>query len=245
MSLPILNYHAIDTSGQVIATDPAWFVETIEQLVAAGFVGVDLPAWIARGRPEIANGFAVTFDDGLRSLLKGVDVLERHQIPATIFLITNYVGRDNNWPSQPKHVQREAMLDWSDVADLSNRGFSFGAHSATHSQLAQLPDHQLSDEIRECRSVIESRTHRPCNLFAYPYGGVSSMVRDRVESAYDAGFGTRLDLADVASPLFGLPRIDAYYLRSPRVLDRLIAGRLRPWLRYRRGLRTVKRLVSR
>jgi hypothetical protein len=53
LGLPILTYHALDRSGGVTSTDPSWFAETIDRLVSAGLVGVDLSDWIAQGRPAI------------------------------------------------------------------------------------------------------------------------------------------------------------------------------------------------
>ena len=238
--LPILTYHALDRSNHAIATDPAWFAATMERLVSAGFVGVGLADWIAQGRPEVANGFAVAFDDGLRSILNGVDVLERNQIPATVFLVTDHVGGDNAWEGQSRRIPRLPTLDWSEITELSMRGFSFGAHTATHPRLDRLRPNLLGRELREARDAIVTRLNRPCGLFAYPYGRSSTFLRSRVGRTFDAAFGTRMALADAASPLDDLPRIDAYYLRSPRVLDRLVAGRLRPWLSLRRGLRMVR-----
>ena len=67
--LPVLTYHAIDASRGVTATDPSWFAETLAALGEAGHRAVDLAEWIASGRPEVGRGFAVAFDDGLRSVL--------------------------------------------------------------------------------------------------------------------------------------------------------------------------------
>src|SRR4029079_17469494 len=93
--LPILAYHSLDTSGSVISTDPVWFAETMRILVASGFRTVDLADWLARGRPVLERAFAITFDDGLRSVLEAVDVLTEYQLHATAFLVTDRVGSNN------------------------------------------------------------------------------------------------------------------------------------------------------
>jgi peptidoglycan/xylan/chitin deacetylase (PgdA/CDA1 family) len=239
--LPILNYHALEHSGSPISIDPEWFVDTISQLVEAGFVGVDLTAWVACGRPPIDRGFAVTFDDGLRSMLAGVSILERYGVPATIFLVTDHVGRDNDWPGQPVGIPRQATLDWSEIADLSRRGFRFAAHTRSHPGLDLLGPEAISREMSGSREAIETHLNQACPLFAYPYGAIGQDARDRAEWHFDAAFGTRLAAASVGDDGFDLPRIDAYYLRNQRAVDRLIANRMKPWLSVRRGLRAVRR----
>ena len=235
--LPVLTFHSLDDSGAVTSTSPDRFARIVGRLVDAGFVGVDLPDWIDRGRPAVEKGFAVTFDDGYRSILRGMAVLERHRIPSTVFLVTDHVGGLNDWPGQPMEIPRAPLLDWSEVADLSRRGVSFGAHTATHPALAS------GEEIRRSRDAIESSLGRACRLFAYPYGHAPMALRYRVATGFDAAFGARLDLATIDQDRFALSRIDAYYLRSPSVVERLISRRLGPWLTIRRGLRACRRLA--
>lgn len=235
--LPILTYHAFDSSGRVTATDPTWFAETLSALTSAGFRAVDLEAWIARGRPPVERGFALTIDDGLQSILRVADVLARYEAVATVFLVTDRVGSDNDWPGQPARVARAPLLAWSDLEALASLGVRFAAHGRTHVSLDQCDDAQLDGELRGSRDAVEQRLGRPCPLFAYPYGHANSRVRHAARRHFAAAFGTRLDTADDAEDLHQLSRIDAYYLRSRRALDRLISGRLQGWLRLRRTLR--------
>jgi peptidoglycan/xylan/chitin deacetylase (PgdA/CDA1 family) len=243
-TLPILNFHALDLARAPTSTDPSWFAEIIARLVESGFVGVELSTWVANGRPRISRGFAVTFDDGLRSIFAGVSVLNRYAIPATIFLVTGKVGLDNIWAGQPSWVPRAPMLDRSEIEELARHGFSFGSHTETHARLDRLGPEDVGDELRRSCETVEELSGRSCPLLAYPYGASSLLVRDRAESYYDAAFGTRQARASVEHDPFDLPRIDACYLRSPAVLDRLISGRLDSWLAVRRQLRAVRRVAA-
>jgi peptidoglycan/xylan/chitin deacetylase (PgdA/CDA1 family) len=241
--LPILTYHAIDGADSPISTHPALFAETVARLIEAGFVGVDLTEWLARGRPAVTRGFAVTFDDGLRSILPGLEVLHRLGLPATVFLVTDHVGRENDWPGQPSWVPRAATLDWSEVAALSRRGVAFGSHSRSHRQLDRAAIETVERELRGSSDAIETRLGKPCRLFAYPYGASTRAVRGR-SRLFDAAFGTRQALACSRDDLFNLPRVDACYLRSPRVVDRLLEGRLGPWLAAREAMRSARRAAA-
>lgn len=242
-TLPILTYHAIDESGSPISTSPSWFAETIARLVDAGFVGVDLADWVARGRPEVSDGFAVTFDDGLRSILPALETLGRFGLPSTVFLVTDYVGRDNDWPGQPSWVPRAETLDWSEVADLSGRGVAFGSHSRTHRRLDRARIETVERELRGSSDAIAARLGRPYRLFAHPYGVTNREVGGRCR-LFDAAFGTKLAMTSSRDDAFNLPRVDAHYLRSPRVLDRLVDGRLGAWLMARRAMRSARRAAT-
>ena len=239
--LPVLTYHAIDASRSVTATDPAWFAESLAALSASGHRAVDLRDWIAAGRPVVERGFALTFDDGLRSILDVADLLARHRFPATVFLVTDRIGRDNDWPGQPQGIPRAPLLSWRDLDALRAAGFRFGAHGRTHRRLDRCDDRTLDAELRGAREAIEQRLGAACPLLAYPYGNTSARVRRAAARSYDAAFGARLDLASAFEDPHDLSRIDAYYLRSQRALDRLISGRWQPWLRTRRMLRDARR----
>jgi peptidoglycan/xylan/chitin deacetylase (PgdA/CDA1 family) len=238
--LPILTYHSLGQTGSITSVEPSFFEETMARLIEAGFVAVDLPQWMAAGRPTIANGFAVTFDDGLCSILNGIDVLTRYSIPATVFLVTDRIGTNNDWPGQPLWVPRERLLDWSEIADLSTLGFSFGAHTATHPRLDRISRVDLEIELKVSREAIETQLNRTCSLLAYPYGISNKTIRATTSTRFEAATGTHLGIADSHSSLFDLPRIDAYYLKSSSVLERLLTCRLKAWCLYREGLRTIR-----
>ena len=243
--LPILTYHAIDATGSVVSTERAYFAATLDALVEAGFHAVDLAGWIAAGRPDVGRGFALAFDDGLRSILEVVDLLAQRRMPATVFLVTDRMGSDNDWPGQPNAIPRAPLLAWSDLGALAAVGFGFAAHSRTHSRLDRCDDRTLESELRGSRDAIEERLGRPCRLLAYPYGLAPARVRRAAMRHFDAAFGTRLDVAAATQDSLNIARIDAYYLRRRCVLDRLLAGRVRHWLRGRRMLRAARGSWSR
>jgi peptidoglycan/xylan/chitin deacetylase (PgdA/CDA1 family) len=238
--LPILTYHAIDATRSVISTEPAHFVATLDALVEAGFHSVDLSDWIARGRPDVARGFALAFDDGLRSILAVAGALVERGLRATIFLVTDRVGRDNDWPGQPRAIPRVPLLGWRDIEALASSGFTFAAHGRTHRRLDRCDEPTLVRELRGSRDAIEQRLGRPCRLLAYPYGLAPPRVRRVARCYFDAALCTRLDVATATQDLFNLARIETYYLRSRRLLDRLLAGRAGGWLRGRRVLRAAR-----
>jgi peptidoglycan/xylan/chitin deacetylase (PgdA/CDA1 family) len=238
--LAVLTYHAFAPRRSLTATEPSWFAETLAALVEAGYHGVDLAGWVARGRPDEPRGFALAFDDGLASVASVAEVVARSNLPATVFVVTDRVGRDNDWPGQPPGVSREPTLDWPALADLTAMGFAVAAHGRSHWPLTACDPAALDEELRGSRDAVEQRLGRACPLLAYPYGISSDLVRRATARHFSAAFGTRLAYARSGDDPFDLARIDAYYLDSPRALDALVHDRWRGRLGLRRTLRTVR-----
>ncbi len=243
-ALPILTYHAIDSSRAVTSTDPARFAESLDALLAAGFRAVDLGEWVDAGRPPVDRGFALVFDDGLRSVLGVADRLARLAVPATVFLLSARIGLDNAWPGQPGRIPTARLLGRADLESLARLGVRFGSHGRTHRRFDRLNSRELEDELIGSRDEIEQRVGARCHLLAYPYGAANARVRRAASKVYDAAFGTRLAYATPHDDPFDVARIDAYYLRPRRALERLVAGRWRGRLAFRRALRAARASVS-
>src|SRR5215472_13250041 len=115
MTLPcswILTYHSLDTSGSVISLDPKLFRDQMEWLRGTGIEVVPLER--VKERP---GAVAITFDDGFRNFYEDAfPVLQDHRFPATVFIVTDFCGRQNNWPSQPASppVPRLPLMNWSE-----------------------------------------------------------------------------------------------------------------------------------
>jgi hypothetical protein len=244
IGLPILNYHSLDDSGSVISTPARRFSATLDRLVAEGFRCVDLLGWVRAGRPQIARGFALTFDDGLASIVRAADPIARHGLCATAFLVTARMGLDNDWTGPSRGVPPMKTLDWRDIGELRSAGFRFGAHTSTHPRLGRCDTSRIECEILDSRSIIEDRTSDFCDLFAYPYGDAPLSARRIVSRHFSAGFGTRLAYGSGDDDLAEISRLDAYYLRSDDGLARLISGRWGLSLSLRRVARSARRMIA-
>lgn len=98
----ILLYHRVaeaDADPWGLAVSPGHFAEHMEVLRRLG-LAIRLGELTGRlgnrrtGPPSVA----VTFDDGYAdNLLAAVPVLERHEIPATVFVATGAIGRDREF----------------------------------------------------------------------------------------------------------------------------------------------------
>ena len=209
----ILTYHSLDTSGSVISTAPEVFREQMACLAGTGVPVVPL----TRVR-ETPGAVALTFDDGFRNFIDvAVPVLARYKFPATVFVVSDFCGKRNDWPSQPRDggVPTLELMAWEEVRKAAKAGIDIGCHTATHPFLTRLPDAQLDEEMRNCRKAVEDRTGAAADTFAYPYGDFNPRVRQAAERHFRLACTTTMGFLKPHSGWWDSPRLDVYYLRNP------------------------------
>ena len=245
-AIAILTYHSLDTSGSVVSTAPRTFADQIARVADLGFRGISLREAVAH---RAATGswprqrVVLTFDDGYANVydLAWPNLL-RYGFTATLFLVTQHVGGWNDWEPPPAGLGARPMLSWQQVAELSATGMEIAAHTQTHRNLLELSAADAAGEIVASRTDIESHLQQSVESFAYPFGRNSAAVEEIVRREFRAACTTVLRRArhDV---LTRLPRIDAYYLRSPDLLRRLLTGQLDRYLTLRRWGRAVRQAL--
>jgi peptidoglycan/xylan/chitin deacetylase (PgdA/CDA1 family) len=235
----ILTYHSLDVSGSVLSTSPALFRRQMGFLAASGIPVVPLDQTLSR-----PGSIAITFDDGFRNLFDhAIPVLQHHGFPATVFVVSDYCGRRNDWPRHGSATIPDLpLLTWEDLSALPPQ-VTVGAHTLDHAVLTRLAPQACRRQLRDCRDRIEQRLGRPAPWLAYPYGASSPAVRALAGQHFELAAGTKLGFLGVPPDPLDLPRIDACYLRGAFPLERLFttAGRLNLTLRC--FLREVRRTV--
>ena len=242
MTLPIITYHAIGDERSPIWTKVSTLEAQLDALISNGYHTVPLTAAIDQLRAGTLSDRAVvlTFDDGYASVATlAWPRLYARGLVATVFVVSDYCGRDNDWPGQPS-LPVEGLLSWDQVQVLAAHGWEIGAHTATHPALPLLPIADAEREICASMQVISETIDRPVTSFAYPYGATSPEVTALVRRQFSVAVGTRLGLADDGDDSHELPRLDAHYLR-PDFVPYLSTPIMRQYLRGRDHLRSARR----
>ena len=210
--LPVLMYHNVHPDTSVISISPETFVQQIEWLDTRGYKAIGLSYLIEHLRTgnEISeNSIFLTFDDGYAGLHKYVfPVLRNYGFSATIFLVSGYCGRDNDWPGQLSNIPRMPLLDWNQIHEMDEQGIEFGGHTVTHPMLDELNPDEIKDEIRGSKEFIEKRLGHKIISFAYPYGRFNKKVKMIVEGEYRGACSTIVGLANSSSDPYVIERID-------------------------------------
>jgi peptidoglycan/xylan/chitin deacetylase (PgdA/CDA1 family) len=194
----VLIYHRVGGgSGTEVDLSPRAFDEQMAWLAASGRVASldDAVALLdsagsASGHGRAAPGGAsddaivVTFDDGTADLADvATPILERHGVPATVYLATRFVDEGISFPDDG------TPLSWSAVRDMAATGLvTFGSHTHGHLLLDRLSAAQAIDEVDRARDLIEHHVGAPAHHFAYPKAVAASaaiepLVRERHRSA--------------------------------------------------------------
>jgi peptidoglycan/xylan/chitin deacetylase (PgdA/CDA1 family) len=240
VSSGILTYHSIDDSGSVISIPGEVFRLHMSMLRDSGTPVVPLDQL-----HTTPGSIAITFDDGFRNFLHGaLPVLRHHGFPATVFVVADYCGKRNDWPSQPPGIPALDLMDWAELREIVRHGISLGGHSATHPRLTAVSDDRLRRELVASRAKIEDRTGVALTAFSYPYGESDEHVRRQVAREYRIACGTTLRFLQPNDNPLDLPRVDAFYLQNPWTMRNLLGPGGRAYIRARGWMRSARAAVA-
>jgi peptidoglycan/xylan/chitin deacetylase (PgdA/CDA1 family) len=137
---------------------------------------------------------SITFDDGANSVFThGLPVLQATQVPATAYIVLDWVGRP-------------AYMNWEWIDSLQAAGWEIGSHSVNHPHLTDLDDSTLHFELHQSQAELRLRGF-PAKQFAAPYADVDGRVIAAIRQYYASN-----RVAGCLNP--DLRRVKAYRLKS-------------------------------
>lgn len=240
----ILTYHLIDRSGSPVSCNPEAFDRHVRWLASGRVKVTTIEDLLAL--PASADALAITFDDGFVNFEDvAAPRLLAHGLSSTVFIVADLVGRTNAWGGSPqRRIPHVPLLDWPALADLGARGVRLGSHSRTHPNLTRLSRHAVEDEVAGSREIIERETGVRPTLFAYPYGCVDETTAAIVAGAFRFACTTEFRTLDARERPARLPRLDAYYLQRPGLLESWGTPAFESFVRRRQRLRRLRRVAQ-
>ena len=102
---------------------------------------------------------AITFDDGYQdNLTVALPLLERFQLPMTLFVTAGFVGR-------------HGYLSEAQLREISKHPLvTIGAHGLWHRHFNQISTAEATFELIESRRLLSGITGQPVELLAWPFG---------------------------------------------------------------------------
>jgi peptidoglycan/xylan/chitin deacetylase (PgdA/CDA1 family) len=210
--IPVLIYHEIATDGRpagetVISLER--FEEQMRHLAAEGYrtLSVDELVAVMRGRRAPRKAVVLTFDDGWKSALNAVPILERYRMKASFWIITGAgIGID--------------YLEWSDIEQLArNPLFQVESHTVTHpwdpkdnlvtwlaGSVPGKDSAAVRAELVESKAALERRLGRRVDYLAWPVGWYTD---EMVRMAKEAGYRALLTAEDGGNA----PGDDVFYIK--------------------------------
>jgi peptidoglycan/xylan/chitin deacetylase (PgdA/CDA1 family) len=213
----IFSYHSTGTpEWGVNDVHPANFFAQLELAKSLGYRFVPA-ASIAAGTAN-DNDLAITFDDGLASILAVTPYLLRQAIPFTVFVVTD-------WASQPG----ERFLTWVQLKELADTGATIGSHSVTHANFRGLSLTQREHELVASREQIGARLGGAPELFAIPFGRARDWPAEDTQLAHRAGYSAVFAQSEARRPGGTIGRSFVSKYDGAREFRAILAGRFDAW----------------
>lgn len=147
----------------------------IALLILSYFLGY-LTCWRLHreGAPRPQAKLTFTFDDNYESHYSlALPVLKERGIPATIYVISDYVGVGG-------------QIGWGELLELQNvYGWEVGSQSRTHKDLTRVDLETLVDEVETSKKILESHGLF-VRSFAAPYGALNATVKAYAAKYYSS-----------------------------------------------------------
>lgn len=238
----ILTYHSIDPSGSVISIHPEVFREQMRHLAAE-----HLPVLPLEEAIRTPGAIAITFDDAFENVYQhAFPILQEFGLPATVYVVSGYCGRSNDWPGQPKSgIPILPLMNWAQLREIARHRIELGVHTVNHPHLPTLPVSLIERELDLCLREVEQNVGVKVSSLAYPYGDSSPAVRAAAAERFSLACGTSLAPVSATCDLFNLPRLDAFYLQRPLWFRSFTDWRGRGYLAMRRAMRQARELYRR
>jgi peptidoglycan/xylan/chitin deacetylase (PgdA/CDA1 family) len=179
-----LTYHGIADvplrqDPQHLFVRPEDLVRQITRLRKWGYDLVTFGELATRvGQGSAGGAAALTFDDGLADNLHVlVPVLQRLSAPATVFVVSGWLGRPH------PRASWAPILNADEVRTLHAHGIEIGAHSVTHPDLSGLSYPDALAELTESKRALEALIDGEVDVAAYPYGNATAETRRAAQVA--------------------------------------------------------------
>ena len=131
-------------------------------------------------------------------------ILEERGLKATIFMVTNDIGKDG-------------YLSWQQLKDMEKRGIEIGSHTANHLPLTGMSLEEAREEVKLSKLLMEWNGMKTIYTLSYPNGKYTTDLEQMLkEEEYlaavtgDAGLNTfdtdpyQLQRINIPHPTFGL-----------------------------------------
>ena len=121
-----------------------------------------------------------SWDDGDPSDIKIVELLRSHNMVGTFYVpIRGYRGQET--------------LSTSDLQNLVSEGFEIGGHSVSHVSLSNLSRNEITNEVQDCKHILEQAVGQNIQMFCYPNGRFDRrVVREIRNAGYQGARTTRM-----------------------------------------------------
>ncbi len=183
---PILNFHKIDKEREwgINSINPERFRDFLSYLKENNYKTITLREYFLLKEENKLTKKHITlcFDDGYEDFYSiAAPMLREFGFTATVFVITDFIGRNNDWDFQ-FGGHRFRHLNYLEIEELRRDGFEIESHTCTHPDLRRLDKASLYDELIRSKEKLRSIGIN-ASFFSYPFGLYNERVKEAVKEA--------------------------------------------------------------
>lgn len=218
----ILCYHTVgQEEWGVNDVTPAQFRRHIELALNAGFRFAPASEIAAGGGDTKA--LAITFDDGLKSVLThAAPILKDYGLPWSFFPVTDWCDGREAWVA-------DKVMSWSEVEQLLKQGAELGSHSVTHPDFSTVDLTRTADELGRSREIIRQRIGFAPASFAIPFGQSRNWSEAAHACAREAGYDIVYAQAEETRTPGTVARTFVTKFDGDRIFKALLKGKYDAW----------------
>ena len=206
MKIPIFSYHSIGDDKCPLSTDTKDFEKHLIYLKKNNYKSI----FFGEVSSSNKRNFIMTFDDGYKDLISNcLPLLQKYNFKATCFLVSDKIGKINDWDEENKNIKPKKIMDKSDIHIWIKNGMKIGSHSKNHKKLTKIDHNELTKEIANSKIELEKLIGEEIVSFCYPYGKFNLDVINEVKKNYSYALTTLRSRYDPNKhDKYLIPRID-------------------------------------
>lgn len=167
MKLRVFMYHKLGEQADYLTVTAAQFEQQL-QFILQHYTPIrlsELVQHIEHQTPLPKKAALITFDDGYdNNYYLAYPILKQYQIPFTVFLVADYVGREVLHDQQLQRFMNQDQLQ--EMQDLAE----YGCHSIRHQNIQDIPTEEWNNEIYDCYNKLQEYGIVVQPAWAYTYG---------------------------------------------------------------------------
>ena len=167
---PVLVYHKVDDKVEwgLTRVHPKTFRRQVRILQELNYKFVTLSELMNSSQSD--KVVAITFDDAYQSAYThAYPVLKEINAPATIYVITDYVGEENSWDLNVGNIKFR-HTSWQELRELKENGWEIGSHTCSHRDLRKLGINDVKNELMKSRELLELKLNISVTSISFPFG---------------------------------------------------------------------------
>lgn len=169
-----------------ITTPTSVFQQFVDFIHENGYGLCSMIDFLEKTKEERKRFVVCTFDDGYKNLLNvAMPILAKYKYSATVYVCTDFIGKDNNWNNKDATLRQHLSID--DIIVLNKSGWEIASHGVTHRNLLKLSDTEIEFELSESKRQLSEIVGNVIT-YAYPYGAYNKYIKYCVKKYYKYAF---------------------------------------------------------